>query len=78
MTESRHSVTFRQEVLAATDRLPYCLVQALWLVDVCHLDYNGAANTLNLPKHVLARRLHSARRGIRHLLATAEKEGFAT
>lgn len=58
----------RRQVLAAADQLAFRQAQAVWLVDVCHLDYTRAATALGLATPTLATRLHAARDVIRRRL----------
>ena len=57
--------TFETSVRYATDRLPFDMAHAVWLVDVCGLTYaDAAAETGTNPKR-FANRLHTARTTIR-------------
>lgn len=66
-----------KEVLAAADRLPFHQAQALWLVDICELNYVSASSALGLSPPEFVGRLHAARRRIRPQLSITPKEGPA-
>ncbi len=53
------------EILRAVDRLPFLLVHALWLIDVCRCGYDEAAVELGTTPEVVAERVAAARETIR-------------
>lgn len=63
-----------RRVQAIATRLPFLLVQALWLVDVCGCTYRQAAEELSTTPEAIGRRVAAGRTQIRAQLLVAPVE----
>ncbi len=55
----------QEAIVRVLDRLPFALVQALWLVEICQRSYEEAAEELSTSPEVIGERVAAARRSIR-------------
>ena len=65
-------VDIDRRIGAALDRLPFALVQVLWLIDVCRCSYDTAAAELGIAPAEVRLRVAEARRTLRAELAATE------